>query len=329
MKKQFVTLSSSLILFSSHAQLTYVPDDAFEAYLESFTMLSNGTPGDNYISTTGATNFPALEINGSIYPVTDFTGLEAFLGLNVLKLSSFFSSSINISMGTSPSPFIQITNCPSVAQLFLPQQFCGLLITYNSSLQNIIFPSNTQVVYGIGVQSIQITNNNSLQNLDFTQCSFNNSINLLISQNNSLECVNLHNGDCTVLIGASFLSNSILGCVEVDNPTYSANASTWTWMNGSTNMDQYYSTSCSNCTLGLEETMQAFTLSPNPVNDQLNITVPSSFVGEIFHVLNAQGDEVQHGVLSSEQHAISVEQLPAGVYVLTIDGLEPKRVVKL
>jgi hypothetical protein len=331
MKAQLAVLFFSLTMFSSHAQLTYVPDDAFENYLETFTYLSNGVPGDNYISSNYLSSCTSIFLNGSTYPVVDFTGIEAFSNLSSISLTSFFTATVDLTMVNTSNPEVIFLSCPGIETIYLPSKMRRIQVQFCSLLKDVIFLPNSQIVsptFG-GFSGIDFNHNNSLEILNLSGISLLNSTILNVNYNPILTCVNLKNGDCFVYSSALISENPSLTCVEVDNPTYSANASTWTWMNGSTNMDQYYSTSCSNCTLGLEETTQAFTLSPNPVNDLLNITVPSSFVGEIFHVLNAQGDEVQHGVLSSEQHAISVEQLPAGVYVLTIDGLEPKRVVKL
>jgi hypothetical protein len=331
MKAQLTVLFFSLTMFSSYAQLTYVPDDAFEAYLESFPYLSNGVPGDNYISSNYLSSCTSIFLNGSTYPVVDFTGIEAFTNLSSIFLTSFFTATIDISMVNAPNPEVKLLSNPGIETIYLPSKMRWLQVEICSLLNNVIFLPNSQIVSPsvVGSSGIYFKYNNSLELLDLSGLSLLNSTVLGIDSNPLLTCVNIQNGDNFVFSAALITDNNQLSCVQVDNPTYSSNASTWVWQDQAGSMDQYYSISCSNCTLGLEETTQAFTLSPNPVNDLLNITVPSSFVGEIFHLLNAQGENIQHGVLSSEQHAISVEQLPAGVYVLTIDGLEPKRVVKL
>ena len=63
-------------------QQTYVPDDAFEAYIETtFLNADNGVVNDNYVLTSGldGNNNSALAIYGitlTSLPITDLTGIE-------------------------------------------------------------------------------------------------------------------------------------------------------------------------------------------------------------------------------------------------------------
>jgi hypothetical protein len=344
MKAQLAVLFFSLTVFSSHAQLTYVPDDVFEAYIETYVPnAGNGNISDNYVNTAALQAQTSLNLAPAWIPVgqvSDLTGINDFTNLTSVGISNQAITTLDLSylystFGTPLIPFgVVVNGCQFLTTIDMPQvTYLSIDIANNQYLQNIFFQDINTIS-----MLFRVWLNPSLEKIDISNTAGTsmNTMQLFISSNSNLSCLNLKNGGCSnyaqpVITGNGFnnpnIPISLLTCVTVDNP--SIQSLVWAWseyMNDPTNYS--YSTNCS-CSLGLEETTQAFTLSPNPVNDLLNITVPSSFVGEIFHVQNAQGDEVQHGVLSSEQHAISVEQLPAGVYVLTIDGLEPKRVVKL
>ncbi len=344
MKAQLAVLFFSLTVFSSHAQLTYVPDDVFEAYIETYVPnASNGNISDNYVNTAALNVSMSLDLI-PLYiqagQISDLTGISDFTNLTSITIAAQAMTTINLSslnstFGTPLIPFsLSISNCQNLLNIVTPNvTYLRFTCENNQYLENISFQNSNIIAVGL-----RLILNNSLQSFDISNTAGTapNVFTTQISSNPSLTCLNMKNGGCSnylqVLISGNGFNSptatqSTLTCITVDNP--SIQSFSWFWGEYTNDPTNYsYSTNCS-CSLGLEETTQAFTLSPNPVNDLLNITVPSSFVGEIFHVQNAQGDEVQHGVLSSEQHAISVEQLPAGVYVLTIDGLEPKRVVKL
>lgn len=328
MKKQLSTLFLFLTIVNSHAQLTYVPDDAFENYLETFPYLSNGISGDNYISSNNVSSLTVISIIGNIYPVEDFTGIEVFNNLTSIFLTSLMTATIDLSMVNAQNLGVNVNTCLGVENIFFPSKMTGFQVEFCSLLNNVIFSPNSQIAVAEGNSAISFKNNNSLEVLDLSGISLLNPTYLMVQNNPILKCVNIQNGDNLALAAVAFVDNNILSCVQVDNLAYSANASTWSWHFGITDMNQY-STSCSNCTLGLEKTTQTFTLSPNPVHELLKLTVPSSFVGEDFHVYTAKGEQVQHGVISSEQQSISVDQLPSGVYFFSVDGMLPKRLVKL
>lgn len=344
MKAQLAVLFFSLLMFSSHAQLTYVPDDVFEAYIETYvTNASNGNISDNYVNTAALNVSMSLDLvplNIQAGQISDLTGISDFTNLTSITISAqaittIDLSSLNSTFGTQLIPFsLSISNCQNLLNIVTPNvTYLRFTCENNQYLENISF-QNSNIIAG----GLRLILNNSLQSFDISNTAGTapNVLTTQISSNPNLTCLNMKNGGCSNYLQVLIIANgfnspastqSTLTCITVDNP--SIQSFNWSWVEYANDPTNYsYSTNCP-CTLGLEETTQSISVSPNPVNDFLNITVPSSFVGEIFHLLNAQGDEVQHGALSSEQHAIYVEQLPAGVYVLTIDGLQPKRVVKL
>ena len=74
-------------------QLTYVPDDVFEEYIETNLPLADNGVNDNWVLTAGldlVANYGAISIMGlTLNPTTlsspiisDFTGIEDFVGTN-------------------------------------------------------------------------------------------------------------------------------------------------------------------------------------------------------------------------------------------------------
>ena len=73
------------------AQQTYVPDDNFEAWIETtYPAADNGAINDNYVMTAGL-YFPSSNLNGFITidqfntfgPIFDLTGIEDFIARTI------------------------------------------------------------------------------------------------------------------------------------------------------------------------------------------------------------------------------------------------------
>ncbi len=64
------------------------------------------------------------------------------------------------------------------------------------------------------------------------------------------------------------------------------------------------------------------TLFPNPVNDQLNITIPQSIGNDqlLYSISNITGVEITNGTFRKTSNRINVSQLPKGVYFISING---------
>ncbi len=161
-------------LFNLNAQLTYIPDDAFEAYLESNILgMSNGISNDNYVNTSAVLNCGQLDINGNTYPVTDLTGISEFTFLKIIKFSSIPMSIIDISNVNSQPWQIQILGSPILVTVKLPISSVYNLIDIsgNNQLTNIDFAPNSifSVAPGlVGPCFFTCTNNNSITKIDLS-----------------------------------------------------------------------------------------------------------------------------------------------------------------
>ena len=79
MKKLLLTLIALPMI--GFGQQTYVPDDAFENYLENNGM-GNGIPYDDYVTTANINTVTTLSVVSS--NISDLTGIEDFTALTDL-----------------------------------------------------------------------------------------------------------------------------------------------------------------------------------------------------------------------------------------------------
>ena len=117
MKKLLLLL---IIPFLSFGQdLTYVPDDGFESWIENNIYgASNGDINDNYVYTDAIDTVTTL----AIQYVGDLTGIEDFTNLSDLEL--FFSNAIYIDLSSVFSlTYLRICNSSSLVSLNLQNGF--------------------------------------------------------------------------------------------------------------------------------------------------------------------------------------------------------------
>jgi hypothetical protein len=319
MKKIFLLLFFANLLYGADAQLTYVPDDAFEAYLENLGF-GNNVQNDNYVNSAFLSSQGTLAIDGSNYPINDFTGIEAFTSLSELFLNNFFLNTINISAITSNSIQIHVFSCPGLVNLHLPLNICAMEIQINNSLKNLIFLPNTAFVNGPS-NNFSIIGNNSLEQLDFSQITISSSIILFIESNPILRCLNLKNGYCFALTLVQIAGNDLLSCVEVDNPIYSSSASTWVEY-----QSVVYSNNCGNCILSFENVDQFISLYPNPTSSEITIT-SDKFTNEPYTLFDQMGRTVGSGKLNGTTTTISLSTLSKGIYILKVEGAYESAIV--
>ena len=326
MKNILLSTLFALITTLGFSQLTYVPDDAFEAYLESIlggAAFGNGISNDNYINSSNLSSQEGLVIQGNMYPITDFTGLEAFSGLNLLMLSNFFCSTIDISQVTSNQIQLHIENCPGVVNLYLPDKISELHIEINNNLKNINFSSNTEFVYGPS-NNIYVRYNNNLECLDFSQISNLTSIGLIIKSNPILKYLNLNSGYCYAYSFVGLEENNMLSCVEVDDPNYSSNAASWFL-----DAPAIYSTTCANCIAEVDELPTvSINISPNPTSSKITIKASLALIGEEYIIYDQQGKAVKLGIITAEETEIDLSNLSEGVYLFKA-GAEMQETFKI
>ena len=153
------------------AQQTYVPDDNFEAWIEtSIPAANNGVVNDNYVLTGGlhqANWNPIISNNNNQGPFFDITGIEDFECWTLL-IENTFITTLDLSnldwTNVSATAGITIRQNQYLEEIFLPNHTDSinlLHISENDSLNNIVFHS------GLSYNRLFLTSNESLCELVF------------------------------------------------------------------------------------------------------------------------------------------------------------------
>tara|TARA_R110002167_G_scaffold350628_1_gene562881 strand:- start:1349 stop:4189 length:2841 start_codon:yes stop_codon:yes gene_type:complete len=168
-------------------QQTYVPDNNFEAYLESNGM-GNGIANDDSVFTHNIDTLTFLDIN--FHNISDLTGIEAFTGLNIFLCEGNQLTSLDVSNNIA----LTVLNCST-----------NVLTSLNLS-------QNTALEYlECGL--------NQLTSLDL---STNTALTELNCYGNELTSLDVRNGNNTNLTGFWAENNPNLFCIDVDDPVWSA-----------------------------------------------------------------------------------------------------------
>ena len=113
------------IPFIGYSQLTYIPDNNFEAYLENNGM-GNGIAYDDSVFTSAIDTLTYLNVSGGAGSATgifDLTGIEDFISLQILRCSGNQIGNLNL------------TNNISLVRLFCGGNLLSSLdLSNNSSL---------------------------------------------------------------------------------------------------------------------------------------------------------------------------------------------------
>lgn len=325
--------------FNSFSQTIYVPDDAFEAYLEgNIPGAYNGAYNDNYISSTINTFLPyTVVLDGATNPVTDLTGIEFLSNCRLLYLTNIAIPNLDLTGLLAPN--IEIHASPLVLNIILPEIIIGHLdIDGNSQLTNIIFQENTRFSplpnsNIAGMLFVYIQNNPSLVNFDMSSVELlgGNSV-LNIINNSNLTCANIANGNCALWLQVIVSNNPVLDCIQVDSPNYSSTNGNWLWVYMGNNISNY-STNCG-CVASIgEEKVDEISLFPNPTTSKFIVEGIEGMVdmtGTSYYLLDQIGNMIQSGTVDAEKMEIDLSRFAEGVYWLKFDNslLPVQKIIK-
>ena len=195
----------------AQAQQTYVPDNNFEAFLESNGM-GNGTPNDDYVTTANISGVGSLICGG--YSIADMTGIEDFTSLTTL-----YCFDNNLTQ-------LDVTNCPGLSDLrCYNNDILGLdlsncaglstLLCFNNSLTSLDVSNNLWLsdlsCYDNFISSLSVTNNS---NLSLLICYDNQLTSLDVSQNLNLTSLRCHENQLTTLDASLNTSLNSLYCQD-------------------------------------------------------------------------------------------------------------------
>ena len=336
MKNILFSTLFALITTLGFSQQTYMPDDAFENYVEG-----NSFNNDNYVSTSliefwGWVNIPIQ--------VQDLTGIEDFTNLfninilnsNITTIDLSSCSNLHFStLDTVGGIFVAIQNCPFLTTVILPPNEIAFIIMSCPYLSEVTF-QNSNIIRNVDpidpMGGSAIVDNISLICIDMSNILdvVLGSV-LTIAGNDNLTGINLKNGNCNKW---AFVSVGVVGtCIQVDNPTYCYNAeSVGTWgceCLANPNLSCTYSTTCPNCIAEVDELPTiSINISPNPTSSKITIKASLELIGEEYIVYDQLGKAVMSGVITSEETEIDLSNLTEGVYLFKA-GTEMQETFKI
>tara|TARA_B100000427_G_scaffold299580_1_gene281359 strand:+ start:291 stop:1076 length:786 start_codon:yes stop_codon:yes gene_type:complete len=204
--------------FIGFGQLTYVPDDNFEVYLEDNGM-GNGIMNDDYVSTTNINTVTGLYISNQ--NISDLTGIEDFIALEYLSCGDNQITNLDLSNNTNLNNLSCYNN-----------QIINLDVSNSPNLEYLICYNNQ-------LTDLNVSNNSLLHHL---YCFGNLLTSLDVS---NIPCSNWQEPAFNSLGGwGTVIDNPNLFCIKVDNA--SCWNSLYTWSIDTTY--QYYSNNCSSST---------------------------------------------------------------------------------
>jgi hypothetical protein len=343
MKKILLSLCIAICSFNSFSQLTYIPDDGFEYYLETtFPAVNNGIINDDFILTSGIPSVTSINLSGMFGDiVNDFTGIGSFTSLQFINISTMLTSNIDLSSldnvftGILNYTQVKIEYCNNLISVTLPNNRITTQITDNPILQNITF-QNTNIFCFVNA----FQNNNSIEFIDLSNTSgVYAGASLTVSGNTNLNCLKIDNGQCNNWLSVLTMPNGTanattpggtLYCVQVDSPAYSEIAGNWSFSSASIPSSYYYSTNCGCVTSIDEEILDEVTISPNPTTSKINVKSNTELIGSQFIVYDQLGKEVKSGIITSEETEIDLSNLIEGVYIFKVgaDMQESFKIIK-
>ena len=319
-------------------QKTYVPDDDFEALLESYNM-GDGIANNDSVTTANINAVDSLNIFNNI--ITDLTGIEDFISLKYLDCHDNSLSNLDFSNNPNLTELICfenlidtiiIGNCMNLEHLDLQDNLVETIVVNNClKLQTLNLSDNLIEYVDVSQNSalkIFLCYDNYLSSLDL---STNISLSEVDLENNDLVCLNLKNGKNTNLIELWTQGNSNLSCIEVDDSTYS----NLNWINNSNfyfDPNHFFSDNCNyssfcfnNPTATITNNKTNLTVYPNPTSNIVNITL-DNYTGKINLMIY---DFTGKLIRSTNNRSLNIEDYPRGIYLIKVSYGDVIKNIKL
>ncbi len=289
--KKFYFLAFIFILFNSYAQedIVYIPHSNLKGWLITKDYIN--TNGDNEIQVSEAIAYTGNVggYAGSLgNPITDATGLEAFVNITAIN----FGGQALTTLGLSSNPLVEMA-----------------ILNYND-ITSINLDNN------LVLESVSLEFNN-LNEVDVS----NNAIltRMVLNNNENLTQVNLANGNNANMVNVGFQFVPNLTCVQID-PGFvvpqPSGSGTHRWY-----YDDYsiFSEDCWQEDLAVTEQKKSIakmSVFPNPAKDVLNISGKEVQIVKVYNVLGQQM-KVMHS-----NNSVDVQGLTPGTYVLQVEDVE-------
>ncbi|MBG6132726.1 Leucine-rich repeat (LRR) protein [Aquimarina sp. EL_43] len=204
--------------YALYCDLTYVPDDNFENYLETHdadgnvvaigdtASMGNGIANDDQVATSKIENVIILTIESQ--DIADLTGIETFTALESLNCDYNDLTTLDLSSNTS----LKILD--AAENDFITLDLSGYLILEevnlrSNSITNLLVDNNPNL------KKLKV-GKNALTTLDVTACT---QLEELAVHQNLLESLDVRNGNNNLITDFFVLYNPNLTCIQVDDPT--------------------------------------------------------------------------------------------------------------
>ena len=204
------------------AEQTYVPDDNFEAYLETHNSngsivsigspnsMGNGIPNDDYVTTANINNITGLNVE--YQNISDLTGIEDFTALTYLNVFVNQLTTLDVSNNTALERFVcggnQLTTLDVSQNTALENLSCG-----NNQLTSLDVSQNTALIElscdDNQLTTLDVSNNTALEGL---WCLVNQLTSLDVSQNTVLYVLMCGDNPLTILDVSNNTALSTLYC---------------------------------------------------------------------------------------------------------------------
>lgn len=238
--------------------------------------------------------------------ITNLTGIEDFISLNHLTcFGQFQLSNLDVTQNIA----LTYLDCSgsSISNIDLSQNVALTTLHIDTSLFTSLDVSQNTAL------EVLSCGGNSLISLDL---SLNTALTSLSAWYNQLTCLNVKNGNNTIIQDFETTGNFNLNCIQVDNISYSN--SNWTDIDSQTS----FSTICSsNCTVGIEENnLSNISLYPNPTTGSINIDFEEKKSNINLRITNDIGQVILTENYKSTNHINFDLYAPKGVYFLKLES---------
>ena len=286
-------------------QLTYVPDDNFENYLEANGM-GDGIALNDYVFTSAIDTVTNLDVSNQ--NILDMTGIEDFTVLQDLNCGNNQLINLDVSQNTYLVNLELTQNSITSLDLSTNTSIESVKCRDNN-ITNINISNNSQLVY-LDCDNNQITNLSTIDNpnLEELYCSNNQIIYLDLSANtvltelnaaiNLLISLNIQNGNNQNMPDFYSTWNSNLSCIQVDDVSWST--TNWTFANGNIDTQHYFSTNCSAVAFDCTDSLEVTDVIIDNTNLTMNIAIYNGYnyflnYPYVAYTIDANGDTIQAG----------------------------------
>lgn len=203
---------------------------------------------------------------------------------------------------------LDVSNCSELEFLLMASNGVKQLnLTQNAKLRSFNGVSNP-------LESIDFSGNPKLESLhaSYTKLkrldlSANTVLTTVNLDDNSLEYLNLKNGTNKVLTSVKLKNNSLLKCIQVDDPAASLVNVNW-----EKDTDATYSTSCKTMSVNESSLSQAIVF-PNPATNAVQVTLETDSVKELI-LYTTTGVQIK----KVSRASLELGSISGGVYLLEI-----------